>query len=402
MPDAIAAFQQFTRDTGPALLTGPEGIVNDQQSNNFETTGYLARGQKMSDVVQGGSKVKDIIFLSNESRARYYQEFEPQTYQYVSTGTEWEVNWRKWMTDITIPKDLILLNAGAQFTAEHRAQQYKSIWFQKNQEAMSGAAQFQEDAAWAVPEVAEMETATGRKMFSIPAYINEFANGLPSAQHPGGIWSTVQGIAPATYANWVPQQFNYTDTLASNHASYSATSLIGVFDKAWNKLKFRPPPHNKEYFEKETAKPINVVLTSLQGKLNLLKTYRNSNDRWEDTKDPFMSPMYDGAPIVYVSKLDTAAIYPTGAGTTTADAALSTELDTANTISGGNAGPRYYLIQPDYLRMVWFRERMLQNIGEKQDVSYPDLLIYPILSMSNMICRSRRRHGIIYPSADIT
>lgn len=399
MPDAIYAFQQFVRDTGPAIVTSAESIVNDQQLTNYQTLGYLSRGQKMSEIVQGGSKLQDTIFLRNENRSRYYQEYEAQTYQYVNSGTNWEVYWRKWMTDISIPEDLILLNAGAQYTAKHRAQQYKSIWFQKQQEAMSGAADFQEQALWAVPEVNEMESATGRKMYSIPCFINEYPNGLPDATHPGGAWTTKMGINPVTEPNWKPQQFTYADvlpstaTVATHGTAFNSSSLIAVMDKAWDKLNFRPPPHSKEYFEQETSRPINVVLTSLQGKVKLLNSYRASGDRWVDAKDPYMAPMYDGAPIVYVAALDTAAIFPTGAA-----GALSTELDGSAT---NNQGARYYLIQPEYLRMGYFRDRMLKNIGEQHDVAYPGLLIYPILSMSNLFARSMKRHAIIYPSADI-
>lgn len=393
---AIQGFTQFVADTGPMLLTGTENLVNDAQGNNFNTMGYLARGQQMSDIVQGGAEITDLIYLSDTRRARAYQEMEDQSYATVASGTTWHVPWRSWMTDIVIPEKLIELNAGTQFSAEHRAMQYKNIWFQKQQEMNSDAWAYQEETAWAVPDKTKMETSTGRNEYSIPCFVNEFSNGLPSAAHPGGAWTTVQQIDPtiAGQTKWVPQQFDYIDTLASNSGSFNAKSLLSVFDKAWMKLGFRPPPHDKQYFETATAKPINVIFTSLVGRLNLLKTYRNSQDRWENASDPYMNPMYAGAPLVYVSLLDTAAIFPTGAA-----AALSTELDTAGTT---NAGPRYFLIQPEYLRKVYFKDRAMKNVGQMKDVRQPFTLIYPIDTLCNMLVRSRQRHGIIYPSADIT
>lgn len=400
---AIQGFTQFVAETGPLLLTGTQSVVNDAQGNNFNTMGYLARGQQMSDIVQGGSEIIDEIYLSATRRAREYQEMEDQAYATVTSGTIHHTPWRTWMTDIVIPEKLIELNAGAQFSAQHRAQQYKDIWFRKQQECWTDAWAFEEENAWAPPNKLTMEAATGRSQYSIPCFVNEFANGLPSAQHTGGIWTTKMQIDPAAagQTNWQPQQFNYIDTLASNHASFGPTSLLSVFDRAWMKLGFRPPPHDKQYFETATAKPINVIFTSLQGRLNLLKTYRNSQDRWENASDPFMNPMYAGAPLVYVSQLDTAAIFPTGVGTTTADALLSTELDTTNTIAGGNAGPRYFLIQPEYMRKVYFKDRSMKMTGEMRDVRQPFTLIYPIDNLCNLIARSLKRHGIIYPSADI-
>jgi hypothetical protein len=393
---AIQGFTQFVAETGPLLLTGTESTVNDAQGNNFNTMGYLARGQQMSDIVQGGSEIIDEIYLSATRRAREYQEMEDQAYATVTSGTVHHTPWRTWMTDIVIPEKLIELNAGAQFSAEHRAQQYKNIWFRKQQECYTDAWMFEEENAWAPPNKLTMEASTGRSQYSIPCFVNEFDNGLPSAAHVGGAWTTVMGIDPtaAGQTNWVPQRFAYDNNRASNHASFGATDLLAVFDRAWMKLGFRPPPHDKQYFETATAKPINVIFTSLQGRLNLLKTYRISQDRGENASDPFMNPMYAGAPLVYVSHLDTAAIFPTGAA-----AALSTELDTAGAT---NAGPRYFLIQPEYLRKVYFKDRSMKMTGEMRDVRQPFTLIYPIDNLCNLIARSRKRHGIIYPTADIT
>lgn len=391
---SISAFTEFVNQTGPTYLTSQSDRVNDAAKTNYETVGYLSRGQQMADVLQGGANIKDIIYLNAVRRARSYKPMEDQQYQAVQTGVSWTGEWRTWMTDIVVTDQELELNAGAVFSKETRAQKFKDIWYTKQQQAHSDAMDYLEEKYWAVPDTTQMEAATGQEMYSIPALINEFTNGLPSAAHPGGVWTTKMGIAPATNANWVPQQFDYIDKLPTTSASYNAKSLIAVFDRAWSKLRFRPPPHDKQYFESETAQPINVVFTSLQGRLNLMTSYRASNNLWADVQDPYFQPMYGGAPIVYVATLDTAAIFPTGAA-----AALSTELDTAGTT---NAGPRYFLVQPKYLRTIFHTERFMANLGKMKDVRQPTTNIWPIDTWSNTIARSMRRHAIIYPSADIT
>ncbi len=393
---SISAFTEFVNETGPTYLTSQTDRVNDAAKTNYETIGYLSRGQQMSDVLQGGANIKDIIYLNAVRRARSYKPMEDQSYQAVQTGITWTGEWRCWMTDIVVTDQELELNAGATLNNNTRAQKFKDIWFTKQQQAHSDAMDYLEEKYWAVPNTLEMESATGQEMYSIPALVNEFTNGLPTSVHPGGAWTTKQGINPTTagQTNWVPQQFDYIDKLPSTSGSYNAKSLIAVFDRAWSKLNFRPPPHDKQYFETETAQPINVVFTSLQGRLNLLTSYRASNNLWADVHDPFFTPMYGGAPVVYVAALDTAAIFPTGAGAT-----LSTELDTAGTT---NAGPRYFLIQPKYLRTIFHSERFMANLGKMKDVRQPTTNIWPIDTWSNTIARSLRRHAIIYPSADIS
>jgi len=384
---ALSLFAEFVNETGPTFLTSQEERVNDAQKRNYRTLGYLSRGQKMSEMLQGGQQIKDIIYLSATRTGRTYLPNEAISRTNKQTGTAWTVPWRFWENHIAYTDQEIELNDGA--SAAQLAQQYKRIWHAKQQELATDQANFQEELLWAVPDTTKMESATGQEPYSIPCFVNEFDNGLPSAAHPGGAWTTVQQINPTTVGqtNWVPQRFGYTASTTTTQA------LTDAFDKAWLSLEFQSPPYDKQYFESDTAEPINIVATSMQGRINLMKVYRANNDRWEDMKDPWFQPMYAGAPCVYVAQLDSAAIFPTGAA-----AALSTELDTAGTT---NAGPRYFLLQPKYLRMVYKSGRFMKNLGEFTPPETPTSHFMPVDTWGNLVCRSRIRHGIIYPTADI-
>lgn len=391
---AVSQFTQFVNETGPTVYTSTTDVINDAQRTNTNTLGYLLRGQNQSDILQGGSRLTDEIMLSLSPRARSYKPLEDQDYQMTETGVFWSAEWRTWMTDMVVPDILLELNAGADASAEHRAFMFKNYWHRMQQNAYAEAMEYEESVLWAVPDKTKMESATGKEQYSIPCFINEYTNGLAaSSDQPGGAWTTVEGIDPTTagYENWVPQRFGYSNTNPS--ATADANSFLTAIDDAWMSLNFQPPPHNAQYFESPTAKPINVVFTSKKGRIIALRCYRASNDRWDNMKDPFFNPMYDGAPFVYVKLLDTAAIFPTGAA-----GALGNETSTANT----NAGPRFFLVQPEYLRKAYHKGRWMKNLGNMKDRKQPTTSTWPIDTWSNTICRSRRRHGIIYPTGNIS
>ena len=69
----ISAFTETVRLTGPTVFTGPRSVINDSQKTNYNTLGYLMRGQSMSDVVQGGTAIVDDIFLVASRKARTYR-----------------------------------------------------------------------------------------------------------------------------------------------------------------------------------------------------------------------------------------------------------------------------------------------------------------------------------------
>lgn len=389
----LSAFGMFVASNGPVIYTSVKDIINDAVRVNFNTLGYLLRGNELSDVLQAGPYIQDHVFLQQQSVTHSYQPGATETYTQPQVGTTWRVDWRFFLSYIAWTDHELELSAGSNQTAKARYQRYKDIWYQKEQNLHTDQMNYVEDAMWAVPDKTKMEAQDGQEMYSIPCFVNEFTNGLPSSAHPGGAWTTVMGIDPtaAGKTNWKPQTFTY----GSITASTPATNLIQAFDSAQLSLDFRPPPMYRESFEQPSGRFADLVcFTSKQGIMNARRLYRESNDRWQDNWDPFGNPMYSGMPFVYVAKLDSAAIFPTGAA-----AALSTELDTAGTT---NSGPRYFLIRPKYLKMVFHSERYFKNLGEMTDMRQPTVHAMPIDTWGNMLCRSRRRHGIIYPNADIS
>lgn len=387
---AIASFPEFVALTGPTYLTSQRAAVNDAQKTNYATLGYLLRGQGMSDVLQGGSTIRDYIYLEAQRRARSYKPTATQTYAHTSSGITWEIAWRFFLTDIVWTDEEIELQAGGSMSAEARFQVYKDLWWRKQQDMHTDNANYWEELFWATPDTTQMEAAGGQEPYSIPCFINEHTSGLPPAGYPGGVWTTKAGINPALAGNtrWDNQRFPY-----SNFTVNDPLNVIRAMDGAFMALDFMPPPIHPEMFEGKYQRPVGWIAASLTGRKALMQLFRASQDRWVDMKDPYNNPTYQNAPVVYVAQKDTASIYPTGgAGVNGIEQA-----------TGGtdNQGPRFELIQPEYLRPVFHSGRYMKNLGVMTDSHQPTTHVMPVNTYYNLAPRSLRRHGILYPVADI-
>lgn len=394
-----SGFTEAVRLTGNTVFTGPRDVVNDSQKNNYNTMGYLARGQKMSDVIKGGINVVDDIFLAAVRKMRTYRPGQKQSYSNPQTGVQISVPWRQFITDITWDDTERELNEGAAREG-NRSIQLKNLWFKKQMEAYSDACDFWEEQYWLPADKTRMEDANGDLMYSIPALVNEYANGLPISTHPGGAWTTKCGINPTLpgYGNWAPQRFGYANLNTSyvgTGTAMGSTSLLAQIKLAFQKLDFRPPPNWQEYFESPSAKPAGFIACNAAARTLVWSMYQAAQNRWVNDMDPNGNPMFDGVPYVYIAALDNAAIYATGS----ADA-LSTDGDT----SGSNyfAGPRFWMLQPDYLRQYWHEKFTMKSLGVMDDRAQPTSHTMPILSWTNLMPRSLRRQGILYPTTDIS
>lgn len=394
----LNAFSEWVALTGPAYLRGVRDIVNDAQKTNYKTLGYILRGQRMSEILQGGQNINDRIFLEAVRVAHSYQSLEEHTYQIIPTGRTWTVPWRFFMTYVAWTDEEIELQGGGDLSRNARMQIYKNLWFSKLQNMYSDNADYWEEILWAVPDRTKMESASGKELYSFPAFINEYPNGLPAAaDQPGGTWTTKAQIDPVVSPRWDNQRFAY-GAGGAGFTPADPDNILTSLDLAFMFLDFQPPPVNREYFEAAYTRPVGFIGASFTGRQRLMALYRNDQDRWVDMKDPYNNPTYLNAPIVPIAQLNDAAIYPTGAADT-----LGVETSRANdtnTNDIGFAGPRYYLIQPEYLRTVFHSRRYFKNLGVMTDVSQPTTHVMNINTYGNLVPRSLRRQGLLYPAAD--
>src|SRR5688572_27824584 len=94
MATAMDPFSMFMLTTGPAFLKGEESIINAVVRNSYLLPRFM-EGKEMELLLQGGTKLQDILYLSEDSDAEWYasnrQDFD---YRNQQVGTAWEQNWR--------------------------------------------------------------------------------------------------------------------------------------------------------------------------------------------------------------------------------------------------------------------------------------------------------------------
>lgn len=388
-------FDKLLLSTGEHWFTGPEKRINDAARREYATLAWAHRGQDPSVTVQkaGGTDIIDQVMLSITPQAVWTDINSIDTGAITETGVNHKVDWRLCKRPLVIDDWVESHNRSASVSSSGGAQKFKDYARQKFQELETDFDNLQEDAYWAVPDYAKMETGgtSGLVPQSIFSHINEFSNGLPSSIFPGGAWSQFQTI-PSTqtgFSNYVPYQKSY-----SNLTVNDPDNVINALDYAAANLKIVPPPTKQEYFEKESgAMPPFVWFTDIKGKIRLKQLCRASNDRWEDENDAYFGePRFAGAVLVTPTPLETVAAFPTGSAGV---------LGTMQTTTAGVGGSRYFGVNFRYYKTIydadWFM-RVLDTGREDGRATRRTMWYY--LGMQNFNL-SPRRHACIYPSQNI-
>lgn len=410
----LEQFTTFMESQGPAWATGPEVLINEGVKNKY-TWARLARGKDMQDMVQGGDRIEDRIFFDVVST---YERVNPgytvQQYDNPQTGTNWNAPWtfaRAYMT--WNDKERGLNNQS--FTGSYRRQMFKSLMFQKHQNLWTDVVNSVDAEFWSQPNHDLMESAapTGPRIpYSVPVFINEMSDasgtqgtgvdGLPDATAGNGGWTTVMGINPTTQVKWQNERELYTFDGSLAGGTAGAVNIFHAFSRLMYRLEFDRLPMKPEYSDKKTSP--HVILSQMQGVVNYEHALRVNQDFFRGTwgkqtgQDPdYDKPTFRNIPLDWVSELDTALIYPTGASD-----AFSVWSDTANTVANGigAAGPRYYFFNGEYMKLIFHSENYAKLSPPFMPSNQPDSRVQICEVWNQLYAKSRRRHGIAAPSAD--
>ena len=396
MGSALSVFNDFMTTTDSAVLTDASSIVNEATKHNYLLRRFM-KGKSNSQILQGGKTIKDQIFFDEESTFEYYQPNATFSWQNPQVLTEWEINWRFAVDHMSWTDHEIELNTGGGLSKGARHKVYKKLRRVKEQRLWTSLMNGMEDALFAVPSKTDMEDSGGTKPYSLPCFINEETNGL---FHDGSAaWTTVEGIAPATYSKWAPQITTYDKFEKGNDASFvEGESIFAAFDAMYLKVKFQAPPTRQEYFESSTLNAQFIACSKL-GITEYMSCLRHQQDMVAapSRQDPaFLKPTYGGIELEYVSNLDTAAIYRDAAG------ALDVEQggDTGTASSGTSDyvdGPRYYWINANYIHPVFHTTRYFHRHPVMTHPNQPFTHVQPVDCWTNLVCTSRQRSGIVAP-----
>lgn len=389
--------------TGQAWLTGAEQVVNEAVKNTYLISRFL-KGKGMDEVIQGGKNITDELMLDDQSTAVFAQPNDTFSWSNPQVLTQWTSNWRFLVDHMSWTDQEIDLQVNSGMTRGARHEVYKRVKRSKEQRMWTSAFNKMETALWAVPDKSKQESADGTDPYSLPAFVNEYTNGLfavpdAGAGLPGGNWTVVKGIDPTASGKtrWKPQLELYGSASATaDNAAVATRNAIQAMDRMWLKIKFQPPGTRQEYFE-NAALNRQFIAASRIGISHYSAMMRASQDLYASVsrQDPaYVNPAYAGIDLLYVSELDTAALYLDAAATPDA---LLAEVGAAT----DNSGPRYYFLNGNYIKTVFHEANYFDKKPSMRHPNQPFTTIQPVSIWYNLVCRSRQRQGLVAPSGAV-
>lgn len=384
----ISAFTDFMQTTGPLTLTSAASFVNEAALRNYTLSRFLD-GFDMTEKLKGGTKIQDFIIRTDASTFTFYKPNAQFSWANPQVMTSWEIPWRFGIDYMTWTEQEVLLQGGDmdRMTQEALFDVFKSV--QRKVEARMWTSMMNgiEAALWEEPDKTVMEAADGERPYSIPAFVNEAANGLYT---DGSVtWTTVQQLDPTTETYWVPVRltYDYDDYRDTNN---QGDGLILGFEKMVHKLSYKLPPMGSKFFATEQRRMF--CATGLGGILIYKDALRKSNDRGyvSNPQDPaYLRPLFAGFDVEEFETLENAALYLTGTPGTQANYAAATV-----------NGPRYYFVNTNYLRMIFHNQNYFERRNVREPTDQVGSYTQPTTTWYNLCCRSRRRGlGILYPAA---
>ena len=377
----LQQFNMFMEYTSPVYLSDPNHIINEAASRTHVFP-YILKDRTAKTTFQSGSEIRETIQFENKGTAANRLPMEVRSYSNKQSGTTTKAYWRFTDDYMVWTEAEILLNEGGNNSSEaFRRAKYKSVRNAKEQQLWTSLFEFMDDAIMRVPVgltygPTQMESETGRHQMSIFAMINGETNSLYTG------WTTKQTVNPVTEPLWKPQ----VETYASNQIITDVdTSLIRAFDNMYEAVKFTPPDMKRQYFE-EWNPSRQTIFTSRRGKINYAQALRAQKDTYAlGRQDPaFPNPVYQGTPVVSISRMDTAAAWDNG--TKTQDNATVPH-------------PRYLWINGNYTVPIFHTDKYFAQDKPERDINQPDTYIQRVECWWNVLYTSLQRQGIVAPVA---
>lgn len=386
MGTPLSQFTDFVATTGPAYLKGMDSVVNEMAKKSYLLKKFL-KGGDHSFMLQGGSRIKDVLILDRASTAVNYDPDDAFNWVNPQFASTYALDWRFTADHYTWNKHEIALQAGGASGGALRGV-FKNLKRMKEQGMWTSKINFMEDCLTAEPNKTTMEAQTGKVPMSIIAGLNEGTNGLMGANTVGGAWTTHQGLDPTVKARWAPQSQLYgSASPAADNAAVATRNILQAFDLMWNDVDYEAPPTRAEYFENADYGSM-FIFCSPKGRSIYSNLCRASQDRFKSPEDPeFNSPSYSGIELVKVNNLTTAELY-------TGSSDNFTELHASAT----NRGPRYYWMHAKYAGPVFHTDNYFSLEGPKDHPNQPFTKVMICDTWWNFVFRSRQRHGVVAPS----
>lgn len=399
MVTALDPFSMFMLTTGPAFLKDEESIINAVVHNSYLLPRFM-EGKEMSLLLQGGTKIQDILYLEEQSSAEWYaankQDFD---YADEQVGTAWEQNWRFLKNSTSWTDHEVGLQGGDSTMAGmvghfHR---FKRIQRLKYMNLWTTQVHKQEDSLLTQPHREQMEVGSGLWPMSLPAMITGRNSagenvGLPNQGSSTSAWTTVQGIDPTAVTRWRNQVATGSWATTASAGALIPENVWTSMRELHSKCRFERLPRFGSY-SNPTRSP-SFYMVSLWGLICVESAMRNPQDLFlAGRQDPaWPAPMFHGVPFVYISNLNGAVIYNSYANTTT----FVSEEDT----TGANTKqPRVWAINGAVINQVLHRDRVIHRLAPFSPDRKPFTKVMVTDTWCNNVIQNRRECGLLQPPA---
>ena len=375
MGTALQNFNDFMTTTGPRYMTSAGKLINEAAKHTYILSRFL-RGRGMERVIQGGTKIKDVLMFDEQNTYGHYHPNDTVTWENPQFTEDIEVPWRYSYDHMAWTDQEIEHNIPDSMSREAQKVQYKNLKKAKEMRMWTSMINGMEDDLWkdADNQQAAMESASGKQQYSIPAFITENTTNY----HPTG-WTTIQGVDPATESKWRNQVSTY-DYDDPDDTDNDRDGLLDAFQEMFYKVRFIPPSTKRQYFE--NARLNRQFICCSRGGINLYQNMlRASNDSLVSKQDPaYLNPTFGGIELVYVAALDTATIF-----------------GGATELNASTDGYRYWWLNGNYITPVYHRNRYIHKKDPMNHINQPWSWVCPVDCWWNLFLNSRQRQGIIAP-----
>ena len=397
-----SAFGDFFYTTTKQTLSSADKFINMAALRSYLLS-ELVKGKSGTRIFQNGSAIQDFIITgTGTTRQRYdpNQEAAPSNPQVLKP---WSIPWTFTIDNMTWTDHEVILQAGGR-DRDSQFAVFKRIAEAKLSRLMASMANGTEADLWAVPDKTKMEATTGsnpQEPYSIPCFLNEFTDMLPSSAHPNGAWTTKQGLDPTTDTYWVGVKKTYSDYLGSL-AVGSDYDLFQAFEQAIIATEYDAMPLGEQYAPSDSGP--DIIVTSEAGKALVMAGLRRANNytRYGAQDAAYPSPMFSGRKVISCQSLSTAAIYPAHATTPNSATSLVAENDATvlglnGTLTAATTAPRFYGLNKDMMAMIWHSERYFMPSDTVEPYKQPFTHTRYYDTWANLAFRSLRNHWIVSP-----
>jgi hypothetical protein len=382
---ALSAFGMYLTLTREQVLTPAEDIVNDSIRRHHTLNRWLKNRPK-EDYLRHGTQLVEFVQLDNHSnfapvvpgqrrqpgrggnKTKVVYPYRPYESARAYTEDEWEQN------------------------GSDPAIAFKSFRKALMQDAWTDHLNGIEQLIWRKPDAQLMEVAAGGNpddpdkplAFSLPAWIAENVTGAGAYLPPG--WqstvATIGTVNPISKTGWRPVRRNYDP-----NNPYGASGIFQGMEYVCETIKFDRPTNHAEYTTNDDLQRL-MIFTNTNGKLIYQEGLRQANDQLRaGPQDPaYGRPVFMGIPVDACDELDSALLAETAGS--------------YDNTAYPDGKPRFFFVNGNFTFPVFNAKKMMRLKGPiSGGIEYHDTEAVFLQTEMQIVCRSRRRNGIVAPSA---